>query len=70
MRNLISIGAVGILVVIGILVSLPPAIVQSAPLSTGVVPASDLNPYQGLSVVSPTIKHAQSLFLLCLQEND
>ena len=46
MRNLISIGAVGILVVIGILVSLPPAVVQSAPLPTGTVPASDLNPYQ------------------------
>ena len=46
MRNLISIGAVGILVVIGILVSLPPAVVQSAPIPTGVVPASDLNPYQ------------------------
>jgi hypothetical protein len=46
MRNLISIGAVGILVVIGILVSLPPAVVQSAPVPTGVVPASDLNPYQ------------------------
>ena len=46
MRNLISIGAVGILVVIGILVGLPPAVVQSAPAPSGVVLASDLNPYQ------------------------
>jgi hypothetical protein len=46
MRNLISTGAVGILVVIGILVSLPPAVVQSASAPTGMVLASDLNPYQ------------------------
>jgi Cys/Met metabolism PLP-dependent enzyme len=47
MRTVISIGAVGILVVIGILVSLPPAVVQSAPGPSVVVAASDLNPYQG-----------------------
>jgi hypothetical protein len=46
MRTLISIGAVGILVIIGILISMPPAVVQSAPASSGVVLASDLNPYQ------------------------
>jgi len=45
-RTLISIGAVGILVIIGILVSLPPAFVQSAPATSGVLLASDLNPYQ------------------------
>jgi len=45
MRNLISIGTAGILLAIGILISLPPAVVQSAP-PPGVVLASDLNPYQ------------------------
>jgi len=45
MRTLICIGTAGILVAIGILISLPPAVVQSAP-PPGVVLASDLNPYQ------------------------
>jgi hypothetical protein len=53
MRIVIIIGAVGILALTGILVSLPPRVVQSAPPagtlpadSTVAVQASDLNPYQ------------------------
>ena len=67
MRTLISIGAAGILVIIGILISLPPAVVQSAPATSGAEGFTQFFSQQCLLLNSGSI---QIRLALCLDKGE